>query len=68
MSMILNEVTHQEMKYQYLRYTISELPLQFADEWAYKTTDKFGNVVIVRYNYAQIRKVMAAKENVRRYC
>lgn len=34
----------------------------------YKTIDKFGNKVIVRYNWDHIKKVLAAKENVRRYC
>lgn len=61
MSMILNEVTRQEMQYQELNYTISHLPFQFADSWAYKTTDRFGNVVIVRYNYDLMRRIMVAR-------
>lgn len=34
----------------------------------YKTYDSKGNHVIVRYNYDHLEKVLAAKENVRRYC
>lgn len=35
--------------------------------FSYKTYDKYGNEVIVRYNYDHTEMVLAARENIRRY-